>query len=372
MLSGNNGILQRATEAKTKTEREQIIENARIDITEQQIYNQSAKISKEQLAESLNKYLKITEANDISSDDIPDEISTENDLELTSLNEKYKINLSEIFKGNFEVATLGEKYEDSWIGRTISFKSENNVEDWIVLGKQVNNQGKNDVIITTKNPISSQEPGRSEGEFLKIEKTLAEWQNYENTINTACINSVGTTGTLGSKSALIKEVRSITVEDIDNCVGFIEPVNPITISNSNGGYAYPNSDGTGWIKKSNDEYSSYTIPHKSFEYRNTSNMFEKPEYLKYIFANGYYYFVATRLIDVTSSFAFYLPAGVGFHAIGYTFDELCQSDTRGGWDDNNDPDFMFDYGHLRPIVVLSSENPFNEGANIIGEYATYE
>ena len=55
MLSGNNGILQRATEAKTKTEREQIIENARIDITEQQIYNQSAKISKEQLAESLNK-----------------------------------------------------------------------------------------------------------------------------------------------------------------------------------------------------------------------------------------------------------------------------------------------------------------------------
>lgn len=248
MLSGDNGILQRATDAKTNTERRSIIEQARLDILAGITDKKGADLTANEIKEILGTYF--------TSNTIPEDL-TDLTQEMTTKSGAYKVKLSEVLNGaniaspTQTVATLGEKYTDTMIGKTIQYTSgTNNVTDWIILGKQVNSQGKNDVIITTKNPVSTQE----------ILLTLAEWTGYEGKLNNACKTYVGQTGTLGTKAADIKEVRSITLDDINNAVGFNETINNVTISNSNGGFAYPNSDGTGWVKNTDDGYSSWPTP----------------------------------------------------------------------------------------------------------------
>ena len=100
MLSGDNGVLQRATDAKEKTERATIIETAKTDILGQIAENKGTNITKGQLAEILNTYFKPTDTTAI-----PDEVSDESghDIKLTTIDDKYNINLSQIYTGSFEV-----------------------------------------------------------------------------------------------------------------------------------------------------------------------------------------------------------------------------------------------------------------------------
>ena len=67
MLTGDNGILQIATEAKIVTEKSQIIENAQVDVLGQQTENNGNNITKKQLTTILNKYFK-----NVKEADIPD------------------------------------------------------------------------------------------------------------------------------------------------------------------------------------------------------------------------------------------------------------------------------------------------------------
>lgn len=99
MLFGDNSILQKATDAKVKTEKAQIIENTQTKILGQQAENKGANITKGQLAEILNTYFKPT-----AEASIPDEVSSEvgHDIELTTKDEKYTIKLSEIYSGNLK------------------------------------------------------------------------------------------------------------------------------------------------------------------------------------------------------------------------------------------------------------------------------
>ena len=107
MLAGDNSILQKATDAKINTEKAQIIENAQTDILGQQTENKSASITKEQLVAILNKYFE-----DTAITSIPDEVSSEqgHDYELTTIDNKYIIMLSEIFKGKFKTTEEGVAY----------------------------------------------------------------------------------------------------------------------------------------------------------------------------------------------------------------------------------------------------------------------
>ena len=96
MLSGDNSILQKATDAKTNTEKASIIEQARTDILAQISENKGKNISKGQLKSILNTYF---DEDEVEALDIPDDTSTSNN-ELTSKEGNYKIKLSEIFSGN--------------------------------------------------------------------------------------------------------------------------------------------------------------------------------------------------------------------------------------------------------------------------------
>lgn len=99
MLSGDNSILLKATDAKTNTEKQNIIELAKIDILGQITENKGSKLTKNQLATILYKYFKPFETTSI-----PDEILIEEDggdLLLETIDGKYKIYLSKIYKEAF-------------------------------------------------------------------------------------------------------------------------------------------------------------------------------------------------------------------------------------------------------------------------------
>ena len=94
MLTGNNGILQRAVEAKKKTEEEQIIEEAQMDI----LSTQSSK-----LADALSE----VELEGILSPKYGT-LSTEEertiDKKLTTTDGKYVIPVSKIYNGELKVS----------------------------------------------------------------------------------------------------------------------------------------------------------------------------------------------------------------------------------------------------------------------------
>ena len=113
MLSGDNSILQKATQSKEKTEREEIVENAQLDIL--------AKISEKQgenlTASELEEILKSTDYS--TQGTLSNE---ENILErtLTSKDGKYEIPVSEIYNGNLAAESTAN---------TITFRLDMHLEN---------------------------------------------------------------------------------------------------------------------------------------------------------------------------------------------------------------------------------------------------
>ena len=97
MLSGDNGILEKAKQSKEKTGKEEIIESARLDVLAQIAENKGEKISEEQFVTILNKYF-----NDVPNT-IPEDLS---EMNLTSINGEYAINGKEIYEGTLKTENL--------------------------------------------------------------------------------------------------------------------------------------------------------------------------------------------------------------------------------------------------------------------------
>lgn len=216
MLSGDNGILQRATDAKVKTEKAQIIENAQTDILGQQAENKGTNITKKQLVEILNTYFKPT-----AKTSIPDEISTTNDIELTTIDEKYKINLSQIYKGSFEVEQVKWTYNhdtQTVTNGTVTLNigdyikdTENTIEgfngQWRVLGEE-----SGQLLLVTANYADFSGSVGSEGTpLLSLQGT--------DSLNTS-INKLNNVCEAYSNEDKFKNGRSLTADDINKVTGY--------------------------------------------------------------------------------------------------------------------------------------------------------
>ena len=94
LLSGENGILQRAADAKTKTERQSIIEQAKLDVLGYQVENKGNDLDKAQLKSVLDTYFKNVPT------ELPDGDELMN-LSLTTIEKygTYQIQVSEICNG---------------------------------------------------------------------------------------------------------------------------------------------------------------------------------------------------------------------------------------------------------------------------------
>lgn len=106
-LTGEDGVLTKVASAKEKTERAEVIENAKLDITAMQI-DKEGKLTTGDLKEVLDKYFK----------DVPEEITEEDiaTLELTTKDEKYEIKLSEVYNGKLAEASKSKTIADLYDG----------------------------------------------------------------------------------------------------------------------------------------------------------------------------------------------------------------------------------------------------------------
>ena len=109
MLSGDNGILQKATEAKTKTERQSIVEQARTDVLGYQAENKGGDLEKSQLKSVLDTYFKDVPA----VEELPDSLDLLN-REFTTLDKygTHQIKVFEIYNGNIQSNSVELKVGD--------------------------------------------------------------------------------------------------------------------------------------------------------------------------------------------------------------------------------------------------------------------
>ena len=120
MLTGDNGILTQAQEAKKATERASIIEQAQLDILEKQTVNGSGDITAGELEEILKKYFSNEEQN--LKDIIAGTTEEGEETKLISKeDETIKIDLSEIYNGDIsdggtkptpDTGIAGKHYEE--------------------------------------------------------------------------------------------------------------------------------------------------------------------------------------------------------------------------------------------------------------------
>lgn len=99
MLAGDNSILQKATDAKTKTERQSIVEQARTDVLGYQAENKGTDLKKSQLQSVLEKYFKnVPDLTDMQNSEI---LKTK--LDTLPKYGKHNIEVKEIFDGKLSV-----------------------------------------------------------------------------------------------------------------------------------------------------------------------------------------------------------------------------------------------------------------------------
>ena len=119
MLTGENGILSQAQNAKEETEKARVIEQARTDILGKQTETGSGDILSVDLKEILDKYFKdVPSANEIKTDTV---LTTRDEY-----GENYKITVSEIYDGNIEIYSVIDNLE---IGEDI-FYSPSGTYEW--------------------------------------------------------------------------------------------------------------------------------------------------------------------------------------------------------------------------------------------------
>ena len=103
MLTGDNGILTRAGQAKRETERAKIIENVKLDILAQITENKGENPTENQIKDILRKYFNTDEVNGI---DLGDNLSTAT-TELTTLDGIHKVKISEVYNGKIQPLEAG-------------------------------------------------------------------------------------------------------------------------------------------------------------------------------------------------------------------------------------------------------------------------
>ena len=107
MLTGNNGILTQAQEAKTRTDKASIIEQVQVDILGKQSENNSGDVFASDLEEILKKYFSNNEANIKNIVEGTTKEGEETKL-ISKEDSNIKIDLSEIYSGEIKKVILAK------------------------------------------------------------------------------------------------------------------------------------------------------------------------------------------------------------------------------------------------------------------------
>ena len=189
-LSGDNGILKRATEAKDTTQRQSLIEEVQVGILEKQVGSETGELTSNNLKEVLEQYF----------DGVPDadEIKPETTLTAKSQYGSYTLKVSDIYGGNVNGTLKYTPYRDANNekvpvpeGYTVSTKTgENTVKKGLVI---VDGKGNEYVWI----------PCTTDSTSSKLKFARTQWGVEDDN------------GTLAIKDELTLDDSSITYSDND-------------------------------------------------------------------------------------------------------------------------------------------------------------
>ena len=248
----------------------------------------------------------------------------------------------------FSTATeLGDVYTDDMIGQKITYTA-NGQSEWIVFGKDE----AGNILITTKEPVAN---------GFTLQGGVERWLNYEDELKAACS---GYATKIQGRDDITS--RSITLDDINYVTGFEKPdlssyrytfgatddyenkkVNYYypSLSASSTGYWQAPSDENPWTPGEELDPYYYVYSGGQFIYAGPDNDFEgvqlgegkiNEENYKYVVGDGYKegtffdpYVVASRSVDVDSSYAGFNIAGVVEGNVDSGSGSLCNSDADG-------------------------------------------
>ena len=240
--------------------------------------------------------------------------------------------------------TLGKVYTDDMIGQKITY-SANGQSEWIIFGKDE----AGNILITTKEPVAN---------GFTLQGGVERWLNYEDELKAACS---GYATKIQGRDDITS--RSITLDDINYVTGFEKPdlssyrytfgatddyenkkVNYYYPSKTASGYWQVPSDENPWTPGEELDPYSYYYAEGQFIYVGPDNDFDgvqlesgkiNEENYKYVVGDGYKegtffdpYVVASRSVYVDSSNALFGVAGVNEGYV-YGYSSLCYSDADG-------------------------------------------
>ena len=142
MLSGDNSILQKATEAKEITDKNQIVEQARLDILGELADKKGEDPTETKIIEILGTYFK--------EDTIPEDLSDLNQVMKTKSG-GYTVKLSELLNG----VTIKQEVKETHIA-----KSTEKTDSYVGYYADINNDGDVDGIIYADMVVGNTKSGR--------------------------------------------------------------------------------------------------------------------------------------------------------------------------------------------------------------------
>ena len=191
MLSGNNGILNRASEAKIETRGGEVQQERDM----WKLTQTTDKYTTTKVPENLDELLERIGPNN-------QKLLTAEEVEEVKATGQVTIGSRTIVFD--EVLTIGSEYDKGniKIGDKLTY-SANGQTDWIVFGKDESGN----VLLASETPVGSYEPTYD----------VQHWLTWEDDLDAEC-DDYGTT--LQGKTI---KARSIRIEDINRVVGFTEP-----------------------------------------------------------------------------------------------------------------------------------------------------
>ena len=359
-LTGENGILTRASEADMET-RGAAVEEEKNLWEANKIANKYATGDVETLAELLERIG-------------PNGSKLLTQEEIDEINETGKTTIgSRTIEFGTDAITIGEIYDDSMIGQKVNYSS-NGQSNWIIFGKDESGN----VLLTTERPIPNE---------FELTVGPESWLTYKEDLKQAC------SGYGGEIKGRTIEARSITMEDINYVTGFeVEELKFDTYTfgtvqnyeNQQVNFYYPSEEKeedeveNDYWKRAETESEAQQFEDNWYMYgqmgeqliymysgepggADATSLIKNADRLKYIIgADGSYeYLVASRSVSMKPGYAWFNVAGVTHGAV-LTSDNysLCRSNSGGG-NDYGDGGLL----GIRPIVVLPSDIEVEENAS---------
>lgn len=166
-ITGKSGITNQARESKNKSERQEIIESAKSQISDTVVENVGTDITRSQLKEILDKYFE----------NVPDDYTLDTELTTKSEYGDYVIKVSEIYNNTAVLADDGDSSNDTTIPINTSSTNGDSSDNSGSNNSSTNNSNNSGTSSSTQNTSSTNSNGQNSASTGNSESTGTDNSN---------------------------------------------------------------------------------------------------------------------------------------------------------------------------------------------------